>query len=231
MLAQQQFYKPISIILVAVLLLFPYSVGAVTQTVTTDADDDSYVPGFGWSSVVFTPDFLLQGNASGLDFKLALRFQNTVVEQGVTISSATLRLYYESGSAAFVGTLYGNDVDDASAWSGSVIPSSVTKTTASASMTVPSVSFLDPVDFDVTDIVQEIVNRGGWASGNALAIVGDVAGVTAEDGRSFFSREGSFTEVSDYSLAPVLIIETASAPARVLRLKGGTRLMNGARLR
>lgn len=231
MLTQQQFYKPITTILIVALLLLPYGVDAATQTITTDADDDSYMTGIGWVSVALSPQIAPQGNSSGFDFELALRFQNTVVEQGATISSATLRLYYESGSFAFIGTLYGNDADDAPAWSGSVTPDLITKTTASASMTVPSVSFLDPVDFDVTDIVQEIVNRGGWTSGNALAIVGDATGVTAQDSTSFLAREGSFAEVSDYSLAPVLIIETASAPARVLRLKGGTRLMNGVRLR
>jgi len=90
-----------------------------------------------------------------------LRFQTLNVPQGVTIDSATITLQIESKSGTVTGTWWGDDVDDAAAWGASDRPSQITQTTANA-------SFVEAASGDavqtVTSIVQEIVNRGGWAA-------------------------------------------------------------------
>ena len=86
--------------------------------------------------------------------------------QGATISSATLTvdILFISGSPN--ANVYGDDVDSAPGWSnpGSRVKE-ITKTTAVTNITPSSVG-LYPIS--ITGIVQELVDRAGWASGNHM---------------------------------------------------------------
>lgn len=197
-------------------------------------DDDTYVGGSTWLSAT-NPELLAQGISSGTPFFIALRFAGATIAQGATITSATLRLFsYGSGATGTFGSLYGSDVDNAPAWSGAVTPNTITQTTASTSFVVTDTTAGTAQDFDVTDIVQEIVNRPGWQSGNALAFGGDTTGSDAAY-NLFWSSEGSTAAYTSDVYEPKLIIVTSGGgggdpPARELRLQGGVRLMNGVRL-
>lgn len=112
-----------------------------------------------------------------------IRFTNVTIPQGSTINQATLRLAFQSNKKKnSTITVWAHDVDDAPAFDAGdslTFPSNRTRTTASA--VGPEAPFglyaagSTPGEFadfgEITSIIQEIVNRPGWASGNAIALV------------------------------------------------------------
>ena len=109
------------------------------------------------------------------------RFTNVDLLNSSTVESATLKLTFSSMSGGLaqrtddvpVGfKIYGNDVDNASNPTSVADYNSKTATTANSTYTYSSsLSDLDIVSIDVKDIVQEIINRSGWSSGNALMLL------------------------------------------------------------
>ena len=103
-----------------------------------------------------------------------------------------------------IGTLgakaYGDDVDDAAVWSAGNKPSGVTKTTANTALAFGTNDTF--VSQDVTGIVQEIVNRAGWVSGNdmrfALLNTGAVQGYMRFDD---YSRAGTNHAILEVTFA------------------------------
>ena len=104
------------------------------------------------------------------------RFQTVDVPQGASITSAKLQLAYHSDNGNAAGNtidIYGNDADDASA------PTSVSdfqgkaKTTEKVTWTIPSSmsggTYYDTPD--ITDVVQDIVSRAGWAADNDMMFI------------------------------------------------------------
>lgn len=118
------------------------------------------------------------GANSGTNEHPGIRVTNVTIAQGATIASATLGLYAGAvNGTGGAGTIYGRAADNAGQFStGASLPSAVTKTTASTA--VSAVATTGQKTWDVTAIVQEIVNRAGWASGNAMAfpIIGTGSG-------------------------------------------------------
>lgn len=105
---------------------------------------------------------------SGIDWYPGYRFQTVAINNSQSISSATLTInVFSVAGAATTGTLFGNDADTAGAWATGSGPLDMTPTTASTSFAVPDAT--GAANYTVTDIVQEIVNRAGWASGNNMA--------------------------------------------------------------
>lgn len=97
------------------------------------------------------------------------RFQTLAIPQGSTIDSATLTTFKDStGASSVTVRIYGADVDDAGAWSASNRMRLITKTAAYHEFATTSGADANPQNRDVTAIVQEIVNRAGWASGNDM---------------------------------------------------------------
>lgn len=146
---------------------------------------------------------LAQGSAGGFDKYLGLRYSGVNIPQGALITSATVTL--KSGGSFFGGTgtkwgnLYGDAVDNASSWSTGSAPNAITKTTATAVMAY-SMTQDDLVSQDVTAIIQEIVNRAGWASGNALRIGGDPLAGAGSDGQAIWKDLDSFAHNSPLNI-------------------------------
>lgn len=139
----------------------------VNYSVTTGADDGRERSGSWYNS----DSYLITGNFS-FSWSLGVRFQGVSIPQGSTINSATLSLYCiganYGATRGGLGKIYGYDTDDAAAFSSTIRPTNVSKTTASTLInTPPSVGAWS--DFNVASIVQEIVDRGGWASGNDMS--------------------------------------------------------------
>lgn len=141
--------------------------------ITADADDgfenegsewiDRNEPGYSsgeWFGV-------LQTGSPATNRIGALRFQSTGIPQGSTISSATLTINITVASSAdatnAVLLVTGDDVDDSPALSDTHRPSSGWTDTA-ATATANNLA-VGPVAIDVTSVVQEIVNRAGFAGG------------------------------------------------------------------
>lgn len=108
------------------------------------------------------------------------RFLNVTVPQGSTINSAIFDLYsaqVTGGTTAKV-IYYGNAVDNATTFDTSTEkPQSKTRTTATVTKDYTVSTWTATLGFgaetvDLAPVVQEIVNRAGWASGNALVIIG-----------------------------------------------------------
>jgi hypothetical protein len=108
------------------------------------------------------------------------RFTSVALPQGATILHASLQFVFGSTpSDGPEGTLYGEDADNSAAFSAGVGNSDVssrTSTTATVAIDRDDLGALaDDVTFyelaEVTAIVQEIVDRGGWSSGNALTLI------------------------------------------------------------
>lgn len=102
-----------------------------------------------------------------------LRFQNVTIPNASTISAATLTvdvnaLTYDDPDV----DIWGEDTDDAAAFTtASNNISGRTATTAVVQWTASSVGTGAEVSPDISSIIQEIVNRAGWASGNDLALI------------------------------------------------------------
>lgn len=141
--------------------------------ITSDADDGHEADGTDWldreaegysQGEYFS---VLQTNNPATDRLAAVRFVSTGIPQGATITSATLTLTITAAVSAdptdSVLLVTGDDVDDSPALSASHRPSSGwTNTTATATANNMAVG---PLEIDVTTIVQEIVNRPGFAGG------------------------------------------------------------------
>ena len=105
-----------------------------------------------------------------------VRWDGVTVPQAATIVSATAQFYTPSTTEGdIVGDWYGEDVDDATTFAfGSNNISGRPRTTAKTTVNA-AVGSVGWYSISVTSVVQEIVDRAGWSSGNALNLIFDVA--------------------------------------------------------
>ncbi|MBN1673930.1 MAG: lamin tail domain-containing protein, partial [Kiritimatiellae bacterium] len=143
---------------------------------------------------------------------VGLRFANVPVPRGATIAKAHVRFKTDETTGEPTAlTIRGQDSDNAGAFqAGTGNISSRPLTTASASWAPPAWSTVGesgPAQQtpDISAVVQAIVNRAGWSSGNAMALV--VAGTGK---RVAESREG------DAAGAALLHIEYTPTESTVL---------------
>ena len=122
----------------------------------------------------------LSKSGKALDFSqdgqtVALRFTNVKVPQGARVKSATISFTAISADSAPVKMqVRAEDSDNASPFGSSV--KGRTKTSAAASWEPkPWRKGLAARTWDLSKVVQEVVSRNGWESGNALAfyVTGD----------------------------------------------------------
>lgn len=141
--------------------------------------------------------------------QLGFRFQNVTIPNGYTIQAAYLRLVGDESQSA--GTenvdIYGEAADNSSTFSTAANNlTGRTKTTAKVDWdalagSVPGTLVTSP---DIKTVVQEIVNRAGWSSGNAMSVILAPGGSNAT--RTYESYDGQF-----YSSAMLHIEYTAPA--------------------
>ncbi len=175
-------------------LTYPLKVDAdITEGITADADDGYQLvyttgtSGFYTSSsnrvggnpeFTDTVTFTTPGGSTTITFtrtqctiNMATRFQGIAIPQGATIDSAKLKLYRTTKTDAAQcpeATIYGHDVDDAGEWAFNSDFADLPKTTASKALGTVEQGWNE---FDVKDIVQEIVNRAGFASNNNIGFM------------------------------------------------------------
>jgi hypothetical protein len=124
----------------------------------------------------YTNDWSIRfGKAFGWFYHATFRFPNVPIPPGATITAAVLSMTCdESVSATTLNArIYGNDVDNA------VAPTTLSE----AQNLVPTTAYIawDNVEGwldatvhespDLAAVIQEIINRPGWSSGNALQIM------------------------------------------------------------
>lgn len=117
-----------------------------------------------------------------------LRFTNITIPQGSTINSAnmTFKSYFTRGGTTVNSVIVGHDTDNASTFStladyqarrGIIVGGASNANLTAANVSWNSIgTWTENSDYtspDISTIVQEIVNRAGWASGNAMALFWD----------------------------------------------------------
>lgn len=161
-----------------------------------------------------TATLLQPGDHSGGNFfSTGARFTNVTVPNAETITSATFTLTgavaYAPGGITVRYIVSGQDEDTGQAFTtgagDSLSNGDRPRTTADATMNVPAVAVDTEYTVDVTAVIQEIVNRAGWASGNAIVIILDTdAATSAGEWQEFYSYD------NDPAKAPQLSITYGS---------------------
>jgi len=104
-----------------------------------------------------------------------VRFTSINIGQGDTIDSAEVKLYTYSGSYDDMNcVVYGNNVDNAQDFNDNphiISTADRPRTSANVSWVEDSIGAGVWATKSVTNIIQEIVNRSGWSSGNALVLL------------------------------------------------------------
>ncbi len=135
--------------------------------ITDNDDDGTEAVGSGWAA---EEDTIYIGNVDAQMYNGGFRFKSIALAQGESIASAILGLYVAANPGGN-HDVHGDDVDDAAQWASDDLPSGITQTTASATWS-PTGTGLQNVT--VTSIVQEIVDRGAWSTGQDMrfAVIG-----------------------------------------------------------
>ena len=112
-------------------------------------------------------------NVNGTGQYAGLRFLNVTIPNAATINSATLDVEIVSTTHDDPDlTIFGEDTDDATTFtSTSNDISSRTPTTATTTWTATSIGTGVKTSPSIAAIIQEIVNRPGWVSGNDINIL------------------------------------------------------------
>lgn len=233
--------------------LFPIITSAVTlnfqvNSATDDAQERGPGSGAGVTSSrtwtgngasVTTNTDLEPGKHSTNDGDTAsvgVRFTNITVPQGTTITSATLTLVptdtYSAPAPPIAFHVSAQDSDNAAAFSttpGMLNATNRPRTTAECGVwDVSSTVSGEAVTRDVTACVQEVINRVGWVSGNAVAIIIDThSSSTNTDWQIFWSYD---TSPSDAAELEIIYSSEESSVAKTV-VRGKVRIRGGAKFR
>ncbi|MBN4061575.1 choice-of-anchor D domain-containing protein [Bacteroidales bacterium AH-315-I05] len=135
------------------------------------------------------------------DRQIGFRFQKIAIPQGAVVTNAYLQLHADGTDSSPMTMIFQGEANDNALTFATVFSdmSSRTRTTASVNWNVPAWTFnVNYQTPDVSLIVQEIVNRAGWAEGNSMVFFIESTGTGSRDVESF---DG------DAPNAPLLVIE------------------------
>jgi len=146
------------------------------------------------------------------DFSIALRFTNVTIPQGATIDAAyvTLRGGETDSTSGLIASIWAADADNQAMPADYDACEALTRTTATVSWTDPAVTSGSNINTpSIATVIKEVVDRAGWASGNALVVCIENNQSTNGVYRSFHSYD------SNSSYAPVLHVEYTEASSGV----------------
>jgi hypothetical protein len=150
-------------------------------------------------------EFLTAGQVGAAIYDSFMRFDGVTIPQGSTIVAAYLEVVAVGGGGfpSCLTNIYADDSDDAVAPTTQALHAGKVRTTAFVAWDAPTAwaaasTYQSP---DIATVIQEIVSRAGWVSGNALQILWD------DDS----SPEGSYLQAAPWDdltyAAPLLHIE------------------------
>lgn len=168
-------------------------------------------------------------HGSNDEYWVGVRFTGVTIANAATINSASLILtaagtYNASPNVvAFIVAAHASDNSGAlTTTNGDLNNTARPQTTAvSGTWTQTSVTLDTEYSISITSVIQEIVNRAGWVSGNAITILVCVhSTTTVSEWQDYFAYDGSTTK------APKLAVDyTAGGSTPV-----GKRLLTGQKL-
>ncbi len=145
------------------------------------------------------------GNFTGSIYYIGWRFNAVTIPQGATISSAILTMYVSNvnGGTTALASFWGDAVDNSVTYDSVNTPQGRVHTTAVVNQTFTTANWVT-VGYQLTSteipelktLVQEIVNRAGWVSGNALSIVATDNGSTSPGYVGFATFDNASTKAS-----------------------------------
>lgn len=199
--------RPAPLVAAMVLLLAASARGATTVEVRINDNLDDAEENNGDGSINNSSTDLELISDGGTNQTVGMRFTSVAIPAGVTIETAYIQFQCdETDSGATNLTIRGEDADDAAAISTSSYDiSSRTTTSASVAWAPPAWNTIGQAGAgertsDIATIIQEIVDRAGWASGNDIVII-----VTGSGERTAESHNG------DSGAAPLLHVEFSGA--------------------
>lgn len=159
---------------------------------------------------------------------VGFRFPNVTITQGATITSAVLKFklanYTGSGNVDHV-TTYAEASDNAAQFTtGTSNISARARTTANiAANTLGATDVVwETNGFSVASLIQEVVNRGGWVSGNALAIlfIGDGTAGNYVYPYQWDYSSGYYTAILTITTGPGVSASASISPPAIGSLQG-----------
>ena len=188
-----------------------------TQRVTVGTND------FGGDADAAAPNSF-NHNSHVVDFSAAttdensvtgLRYTNVTIPAGSTITSATIDFVFLASYADRVDAdILLNDVDNAVAPTNATGLAALVRTTASTPWNDLNAGYTPAVatspDFKTS--VQEVIDRGGWASGQAIIVL--MVGTTLDsDSNIAQARSSDYDIANATTLAPIITIEYTTPSA------------------
>ena len=163
--------KILPIFLLLVMFLVGLVFASTFQTSVITSTDDAWYYSTGWSTMGIN---VTLGNYEGNSRQSSFRFQDVTIPQGSTIDSAFLftKARLSSSTNKVNVKFYGEDTASASTFSTNTDYLARAKTTTSVSWQQIGGWIADEwyVSPDISDIIQEIIDRWDWVSGNDLVI-------------------------------------------------------------
>lgn len=169
--------------------------GMTKFTKVVAASTDDCVETIGVSLSLDTANVML-GKASTYAYNSGVRFLNVTIPNGATIIQAylSLRAGGNNADATCKVKIFGEDADDAATYSTLADFNARTPTTAYSAWTIPAWTidtwYNSP---SIVSALQEIVNRGSWASDNAMAFMIMDDGSSTDAARVAVSYDTAFT--------------------------------------
>ena len=136
-------------------------------------NDDGYEEQLNWYATPTPAGYMWAGEYYGYPAHMGFRFDNLVIPKGAQIDSAVISICRTVNDiqSAITGGWYAWDHDDAPIFvNGGNEPNNVTKTTAYVAQNY-SPGGVQYIDTTITSIVQEIKDRPGWATGQAINFI------------------------------------------------------------
>ena len=193
-----------------------------SKRVAASADDGWRVVGSGsWD---YTGISYIIGQDSGevRDLTAAVRFLNVTIPQGVTINSATITVTAVVTDPDEVTTkIKGIDEDNTATFTSD--PTGRAETTAGVDWDFGNVTqdeqYTSP---DISTVIQEIVDRGGWSSGNALGLFIKNDGSSNGDNLNLTS----FDDANGATDACLLDVNWGSGSSKTVLFRGRARYIS-----
>lgn len=184
-----------------------------TKRIGAATEDGYIISGFAWT----TGGDLTVGKTNGSSFTAGIRPVSVTIPQGATINSAKITLNPIQNDADTPDvTIKGIDEDNTASFSSD--PTGRDTTTATVNWTIPSTTEDVPIDSpSIVTIVQEIVDRVGWTSGNAMGFLIDDNGSASNEQVSFDSYDNTPAK------AALLTVNYGVGTSKTVLFQGRTR--------
>ena len=181
--------------------------------------DDTDPPNGTWNGVQNLTAFHLVGR-SGDGYGEGLRFLNVTIAQGLTINSATLTWTARTNQAGtdVLTNIDGEDADDTATFT-AVLANYTDRPRTTALVPWDNLgAWTTDTEYESPElktILQEIVDRGSWSSGNAAVFFWENDGSSDGALRTDYSHDGAPTKAAkldiDYGAAGVTVTPTTLA--------------------